>query len=131
MVSLASNTRLRKLRRAKEEDLIDGKEYVKRLQQQFEMLYPRPSWAKAADTRKHRKKQRRTSVSGSSEDEEDSDAMSIDLDDISSQPLSNLLQSTAPLTKNPYDEASPFRQLRPDHIDVQRSRDVGESQPVS
>lgn len=129
MVSLASDTRLRKLRLTEGEDLINGKEYIKRLQQQFERLYPRPDWADASTTQKPRKKRRGTSAPESSEDGEDSDAMSVDLEDISLQPLSKLLQSAAPLTKA-FNTDSAYRKLRPDTIDVQRTKDIGGVQPV-
>lgn len=46
MVSLASDHRLRKLRRTEDEDVITGKEYARRLRQQFEKLNPAPEWAK-------------------------------------------------------------------------------------
>ena len=100
VVSLASDTRLRKLRKREGEDLIDGIEYMKRLQDQFERLYPRPEWARTLG-HTHRKKRRRTSESESSGDPEDSDAMSINLDNLSLQPLSKLLQSTNSLTQGP------------------------------
>src|SRR6186713_865016 len=73
-VSLAGNTRLRKLRLTEDEDVIDGREYTKRLQQQFERLHPVPDWADSSNTA-HRKKRRRTSMSGSSADESDEDEM--------------------------------------------------------
>jgi U3 small nucleolar RNA-associated protein 18 len=38
LVSLASNNRLRKLRRSEDEDVINGREYARRLRQQYEFL---------------------------------------------------------------------------------------------
>ena len=129
VVSLVSDTRLRKLRRREGEDLIDGTEYTKRLQDHFERLYPRPEWAKISE-HIHRKKRRRTSGSESSGDCEDSDTISVDLDNLSSQPLSKLLQSSNSLTQTP-NKNSTARKLRPDNLDIQRSKDVGGVQPVN
>lgn len=130
-VSLATNTRLRKLRINEEEDVINGREYTRRLQQQFERLYPTPEWADPQKVQAHRKKRRRTSESGSSSGEEDSDAMSIDLDDLSTSPLAELLRSTNSFTEAVVSSDGTRRKLRPEVIDIQRTKDVGGAQPVS
>ncbi|KAG8831431.1 hypothetical protein FRC17_003167 [Serendipita sp. 399] len=53
-ISIASDKRLRKLRRTVEEDVITGNEYEERLRNQFEKINPVPQWAN-----KSRKKRRR------------------------------------------------------------------------
>lgn len=128
VVSLASNTRLRKLRKTEAEDLVHGKEYIKRLQQQFERLHPRPAWALQAENGNRRKKKRRSSFQEGSGDEIDSDD-SIDLEEIDVQPLSKLLRSTDLLTESPSSDSSK-RILRAGILDIQRSKDIGGTQPV-
>ena len=129
VVSLASNTRLRKLRRTEAEDLVHGREYIKRLQQQFERLYPRPAWAVQAETgTRRKKKRRRASFQDGSGDEIDSDD-SMDLDALDGQPLSRLLRSTDLLTEAPSSDSS-RRMLRAGILDIQRSKDIGDTQPV-
>ena len=54
-VSLASSTRLRKLRDAPEEDAINGREYERRLRRQFVKMNPTPEWATSAARRKRRR----------------------------------------------------------------------------
>ncbi|KAA1468364.1 WD40 repeat-like protein [Dentipellis sp. KUC8613] len=63
-VSLATNTRLRKLRDAPTEDVVNGREYERRLRRQFEKINPAPEWATAA--RRKAKRQRE----GSDEEDE-------------------------------------------------------------
>lgn len=54
-VSLASYTRLRKLRDAPEEDAINGREYERRLRRQFVKMNPTPEWATSTARRKRRR----------------------------------------------------------------------------
>lgn len=132
MVSLASNPRLRKLRLSEAEDVINGKEYCKRLRRQFERLYPVPEWANpsASKLSSKKKKRRRSSGSFSSEAEgSTADGMDIDDDDLSAQPLAKLLQNADNLTRRVED--SKRRKLRPEILDIQRTKDVGIAQPVS
>lgn len=132
MVSLASNPRLRKLRQNEAEDVINGKEYSRRLQQQFERLYPVPEWANpSASKRPSKKANRRRRSSGSrssAADGSSADEMEID-DDLSTQPLAMLLQNVEDLTRK--DDSGKRRKLRPEVLDIQRTRDVGNAQPVS
>ncbi|KAG8834272.1 hypothetical protein FRC18_002293 [Serendipita sp. 400] len=53
-ISIASDKRLRKLRKTQDEDIIAGNEYEQRLRNQFEAINPVPQWAN-----KSRKKRRR------------------------------------------------------------------------
>ena len=130
IVSLASNPRLRKLRVAESEDLVSGKEYTKRLRRQFERLYPVPDWANPTAARRGSKKRRRKLNQNDSSDEASADDMSVDSDDLSVQPLAALLQNTTGFLKAP-SSSSARRKLRPEVIEIQRTKDVGIAQPVS
>ena len=132
IVSLASNPQLRKLRNTESEDLVNGKEYTKRLQRQFERLYPVPDWANpsAANNVVEQKKRRPSNMSDNAEQSStDDDGMSVGSDDMSTQPLAKLLQMTN-LTHPEYSASGTRRKLRPDVIDVHRLKDVGGAQPV-
>ncbi|KAL8817495.1 MAG: hypothetical protein Q9191_008137 [Dirinaria sp. TL-2023a] len=132
VVSLASNTRLRKLRRTEAEDLVTGREYIKRLRQQFERLYPAPEWANPPPRRKKSHKRRRekgANESASSEDDGSASDMSVDTEDLSAPPLAKLMQNAGSLLQNDSDRASKRRKLRPEVIDMQRTKDVGGAQP--
>ncbi|KAK3671755.1 U3 snoRNP protein [Recurvomyces mirabilis] len=123
LVSLAAAPRLRKLRRTEAEDVVDGREYSKRLRRQFELLNPQPEWAQYAVQQPARKKRRLSDDEGSSNDD-----MDIDSDDIPSvTPLSKLLQSSSDLLRpsNP----SKKRKLRPEVISIQRTKDIMATSP--
>jgi len=68
-VSLASDSRLRKLRDAPSEDTVGGREYESRLRRQFEKINPTPTWASNARRKLHptQAKRKRSSTSSSSE----------------------------------------------------------------
>ncbi|KAI0005346.1 WD40 repeat-like protein [Russula compacta] len=72
-VSLASSSRLRKLRDAAEEDAVDGHEYERRLRRQFVKMNPTPEWAAATRRRKRRRAE-------SNADADGDDASTPDLD---------------------------------------------------
>ncbi|THC93246.1 hypothetical protein EYZ11_007265 [Aspergillus tanneri] len=117
-ISLASHQRLRKLRVAESEDVISGKEYIRRLRRQYQQLHPTPEWANPESSVKD--------ANG------DSDADGMDTDDEgqgSTQPLAKLLQS-ADLTKLE-DKSLPGgkRKLRQEVLGIQRLKDVGKDQP--
>ena len=133
VVSLAANSRLRKLRTIESEDLVNGKEYSKRLRHQFERLYPVPGWAKPSAAKKAASKKRRK-LSGASEDLEantSEDDISVESDDLSTQPLTKLLQNTSSLTQFTSTRDTTRKKLRPEVIDIHRTKDVGTSQNVS
>ena len=117
-VSLASNTRLRKLRETEADDIISGREYIRRLRKQYERLHPTPAWAEYA-----RKRRKTTKSDGSDGSGSDSD---ISMDDGSStvQPLASLLRSGGQLVNIRSNSASKRRKLRPEVIDIQRTKDV-------
>ena len=131
MVSLASNPRLRKLRLDEAEDIINGKEYCKRLRQQFERLYPVPEWANPSSSKRSSKKKGRRQSSGSfNSASEASSADEMDVDEaLSTEPLATLLQNADDLILR--EDEGKRRKLRPEVLDIQRTKDVGNAQPVS
>ena len=128
MVSLASVSRLRKLRKTEAEDVVNGKEYVKRLRKQFELLNPRPQWAQQA-MQKPALKRRRLSENVDSQDEEINDEMDLDEGLPNVEPLSKLLQDAQSLVRQSGTGSSKKRKLRPEVIDIQRMKDIPGIQP--
>lgn len=145
MVSLGSVPRLRKLRITEAEDVISGKEYAKRLRRQyvhaviyicggntdrsrFERLYPVPEWADAATASK-KKRRRGSEAAGSSEEESSEDDMDVD-DDVAAQPLAKLLRDAESLTKATANRPNKRRKLRPEVLDIQRTKDISGTSPV-
>lgn len=128
-VSLASHTRMRKLRDTEDDDTVTGLEYIRRLRQQYERLHPTPEWVKYA-----RKKQKRSHDRASASDT-DSD-ISVDSPGTSVKPLAELLRSTGSLTRQGQDpgtitSASRTLKLRPEVIDIQRLKDIASTGPSS
>ncbi|KAJ5272087.1 hypothetical protein N7524_005356 [Penicillium chrysogenum] len=122
-VSLASQARLRKLRDTEAEDVVSGKEYVRRLRRQFTRLHPTPEWATPE------LKRRKTDSDSDAEEEIDSDDEN---DNLSMQPLAKLLQNASDLTRIEDNARSGGkRKLRQEVIDIQRLKDIGKSQPSS
>lgn len=135
-VSLASQPKLRKLRVTEAEDLVSGREYIKRLRRQFQRLHPVPEWADPELLAKQRKKR---AAALAEDSDADADAVSgvdgMDTDDeteetMSLQPLARLLQNTTGLTKLEDTRSGGKRKLRPEVLDIQRLKDVGGNQPV-
>ncbi|PWY92932.1 WD40 repeat-like protein [Aspergillus heteromorphus CBS 117.55] len=117
-ISLASQQRLRKLRVAESEDVIGGKEYIRRLRRQYLQLNPMPAWANPE----------------ANQPKNDSDADDMDTDDeesMSTQPLAKLLQGASELTKLEEKTTGGRRKMRQEVIDIQRLKDVGKDQPSS
>lgn len=127
VVSLASVPQLRKLRETADDDLVNGREYVRRLRKQYERLYPTPSWAAYA-TGKANKKRRRTMDDDESGDESASD-MDVD-EDVSTQPLAKLLKDADILSRTSR-SSTKRRKLQAGTIDIQRLKDVAKAGPVS
>lgn len=124
-VSLAGQAKLRKLRVAESEDVISGKEYVRRLRRQFQRLHPTPEWANPELAAKRRKI--------NSDDEDNDQEMESDDEDeqLSMQPLARLLQNANDLTRiEDNARTGGKRKLRQEVLDIQRLKDVGKSQPV-
>lgn len=115
-VSLAGVTRLRKLRLTEAEDVVSGAEYSKRLRQQYLRLNPLPSWAKPSANRPTKRRRRSSAASDSSADASgDSDS-----EDVSAQPLEKFLRDVNQLAGL----GSKKRRLRPEVLDIQRTRDI-------
>ena len=133
VVSLTSNPRMRKLRTAEWEDLVNGSEYSKRLRRQFERLHPAPGWANssAARTVVSKKPRKLSMVSENSEANASADEISVGSDDLSTQPLTKLLQNTTRLTQLTFTSSDTRKKLRPEVINIHRTKDVGTAQLVS
>ena len=132
-VSLASQARLRKLRVTESEDLISGKEYIKRLRRLYQQLHPVPEWADPNHATKQKIK-----AGSTADDESDADgANQMDTDDeedetMSVKPLARLLQGAADLTKiEDNARMGGKRKLRREVLGIQRLKDIGGDQPVS
>lgn len=124
-VSLAGQAKLRKLRVTESEDVISGKEYIRRLRRQFQRLHPTPEWANPELAAKRQK---------ISPDDSDSD-QEMDSDDedeqLSMQPLAKLLQNANDLARiEDNARTGGKRKLRQEVLDIQRLKDVGKAQPV-
>ena len=128
VVSLASIPQLRKLRETAEDDMVNGKEYARRLRKQYERLYPAPEWAAHATGKV--KKRRRTMDDDESGEESGSD-MDVDEDDLSTQPLARLLKDADILSRNTVRGPAKRRKLQAGTIDIQRLKDVSKAGPVS
>ncbi|EPE26211.1 WD40 repeat-like protein [Glarea lozoyensis ATCC 20868] len=123
-ISLAGNPRLRKLRKSEADDVVSGKEYTRRLRRQFERMNPVPEWAKEA-ARPAKRRRRSSAASNSSLSSND---MDVDDTDISTLPLARLLQNAGSLTRTPT-STNKRPKLRPEVLDIQRSKDIPLVQP--
>lgn len=128
VVSLAAVPQLRKLRETADDDVVNGKEYARRLRKQYERLYPTPDWAAYA-TGKANKKRRRTMDDDESGEESASD-MDVDDEDLSTQPLAKLLKDADILSRTSRSSVK-RRKLQAGTIDIQRLKDVAKAGPVS
>ena len=133
VISLTSSPRMRKLRTVESEDLVNGKEYSKRLRRQFKRLHQVPDWANPTAARGVvSKKQRKLSAaSGSSEANVSAEEISLESDDLSTQPLAKLLQNTSRFIQPTSTSSTTRKVLRPEIIDIHRTKDVGIAQTVS
>ncbi|KAL8821153.1 MAG: hypothetical protein Q9223_000753 [Gallowayella weberi] len=131
LVSLQSNPRLRKLRESEDEDLVNGREYTKRLRRQFERLYPVPQWVIRSRMKENPKEHQieRRFESKKPNPASSGDDMSVDSDEFSTTPLATLLQQPKSLLSSEQKTAKGKRKLRPKVIDMQRAKDVGVAQP--
>lgn len=121
-MSLAGNPRLRKLRVNADEDIVSGREYTKRLRRQFERLNPVPEWAQARPA-----KRRRRSSAGSGSSISSDGEMDVDQPDLKALPLAKFLQNAGSLTRTA--TGTKRAKLRPEVIDIQRTRDIPGVQP--
>lgn len=128
-VSLASAPRLRKLRRTEAEDVVNGREYAKRLRHQFELLNPRPDWAQHALQTPARKKRKVSEDARPDADDLSGGDMAADEDVPSVAPLSKLLQTAESLVRSSGPGAGKKRKLSPEVVDIQRTKDIAGTQP--
>lgn len=128
MISLASVPRLRKLRTTEAEDVVNGKEYSRRLRKQFELLNPPPAWAQHALDRSATKR-RRLSADRDSQVEDSQDEMDLDDELPSVAPLTKLLQDAESLVRQSGTGTGKKRKLRPEVISIQKLKDVPGVQP--
>jgi U3 small nucleolar RNA-associated protein 18 len=128
IVSLASVPRLRKLRETEADDVVNGREYVRRLRKQYTRLYPTPEWALHA-AGKAKRKRTRVVTDGESGEESASD-MDVDDDDLSTQPLAKLLKDADIMSRNARGSVK-RRKLQSGTVDIQRLDDVCKKGPVS
>ncbi|KAI9738812.1 MAG: hypothetical protein M1834_008319 [Cirrosporium novae-zelandiae] len=127
MVSLASDSRLRKLRVTEAEDMINGKEYTRRLRIQFQRLNPVPGWANPSISQRPRKKRKTTDEgSGISSQESSDDEIDVDEGELSTLPLAQLLQNTEMLSNG---ARSGKRKLRPEVLSIEGIKGVENAQP--
>jgi U3 small nucleolar RNA-associated protein 18 len=96
-------------------------------------LYPFPEWASHTKEPAKKRRKRDSEVVHSSADEETTseDGMELDEEELSAQPLAKLLQDANGLTRNTGASVVVSTKLRPEVLDIQRTKDVGGSQPVS
>lgn len=134
VVSLQANPRLRKLRVYEDEDLVNGRQYTKRLRRQFEQLNPVPLWVVQSRAKKspdNNRNQITKALSDSDSDSASEGEMSVDPGELSAPPLAKLLQQPGALLSSETDISKGKRKLRPEVIDIQRTKDIGVAQPVS
>jgi U3 small nucleolar RNA-associated protein 18 len=127
VVSLASVPQLRKLRETAVDDMVNGKEYARRLRKQYERLYPAPDWAIHATGKAKRK--RRYTMDDAASDEGSASDMDIDDEDLSTQPLAKLLKD-ADLLSRTSRRTFKRRKLQAGTVDIQRLKDVCKAGPV-
>ncbi|KAG9247935.1 WD40-repeat-containing domain protein [Calycina marina] len=119
-ISLADNPRLRKLRTHETDDVVSGREYTRRLRKQFELLHPIPDWAQQSS--RPAKRQRRSSAGSNSSFSTDEE-MDLDETDPSTLPLARFLQDANSLIRSA-PPAGKKQKLRPEVLDIQRTRDI-------
>lgn len=128
VVSLASVPQLKKLRETVDEDMVNGKEYARRLRKQYERLYPAPEWALHATGKKNKKRRRAMDEDDSGEGS--ASDMDVDDDNLSSQPLAKLLKDADILSRTVRGPIKK-RKLQAGTVDIQRLKDVAKTGPVS
>ncbi|OAA32895.1 WD domain, G-beta repeat containing protein [Moelleriella libera RCEF 2490] len=118
VVSLARNTKMRRLRLTADDDLVSGTEYSRRLRQQFLRVHPAPSWVKDATDRSASRRRRRSSAGSSGSD---SDSSENEHGAASAEPLEEFLRSVKQLAGV---GASKKHRLRPEVIDIQKTHNI-------
>lgn len=116
-VSLASVSRLRKLRITEADDVVSGAEYSRRLRREFLRINPLPEWAQTSRPTKRRR--RSSASSGSSPDNSGGEE---EEENVEAQPLEEFLRNVNKLSG--YGSGGEKRRLRPEVIDIQRTREI-------
>ncbi|KKA26742.1 hypothetical protein TD95_000886 [Thielaviopsis punctulata] len=116
-VSLVSHTRLRKFRVAGQDDTVNGAVYTDRLRQQYLHLNPTPKWAQHGQALAAKRRKRSPGAEGSSSSSDDDE----DTEDYGALPIDKFLRDAGALGAL---GATKRRKLRPEVIDIQRSRDI-------
>lgn len=132
-VPLAGSSRLRKLRAVEGEDVVSGREYVKRLRLQYERLHPQPDWVRNLHSSRNGGKKvalRKHLPSDASGSDIDEDTDTDNEEALDLPPLGKILQNIEGLTVD-HDSSQTGRLLRQGVLDIQRLKDVGGNQPVS
>ncbi|KAH9902216.1 Indigoidine synthase A like protein-domain-containing protein [Xylariomycetidae sp. FL2044] len=124
VVSLANTNQLRKLRLNETEDVVDGTEYIRRLRQQYLRLNPLPEWAQESNQRPIKRRRRSSAASDDSLASDEVDSDQGDDAEASALPLDKFLRDASALKGGQSQKA---RKLRPEVIDIQRSRDIPDS----
>ncbi|KAI5797906.1 WD40-repeat-containing domain protein [Peziza echinospora] len=125
-ISLTSQNRLKKYRETFTDDVVTGSDYIRRLRQQYERVYPVPKWALPQDDPQESKRRRRNSDSDSDSASSSSGGEDGDIDaPTSAAPLSSLLQSSEGYISKPENTTS----LRPSTINISRLRDANHLAP--
>lgn len=132
-MSLASDTRLRKLRDTADDDVVSGREYIERLRRQYERLHPTPEWVTYA---RKRRRLSQDAEENNDQDDSDSDISMADEDGealLSAKPLAELLRTAGSLTRIDVQSKSSKskRKLRPEVIDIQHLKDIAGGGPSS
>lgn len=127
VVSLASVPQLRKLRDTEDDDLVNGKEYVRRLRRQYERLYPVPDWAVHATGKTKRK---RRHIDDDESDVESASDTEMNDDDLSTLPLARLLKDADIMSQTSKNSAK-RRKLQAGTVEIARLKDVAGAGPVS
>ncbi|KAK3943623.1 WD40-repeat-containing domain protein, partial [Diplogelasinospora grovesii] len=120
-VSLANSSRLRNLRNAEDEDVVSGTEYARRLRRQYLRLYPLPTWAREADDKASKRRRRRSSAAATTSGSEMDTEEEEDIDDPEALPLETFLRDASNFNGA---GSRKRRKLRPETIDIQRTRDI-------
>ena len=94
-----------------------------------------PEWVRYATTQQHLRRRRSEAAAGqrAATDADDLPIDDMDLDDseLSAQPLADLLRNPGSLAPSGRTSNAKRKRLRPEVISIQRTRDVGDVQPVS
>ncbi|KAF2445679.1 WD40 repeat-like protein [Karstenula rhodostoma CBS 690.94] len=125
VVSLASVPQLRKLRDTEDDDMVNGKEYVRRLRRQYERLYPVPGWAVHATGKAKRK---RRHIEDDESNVESASDMDMDDNDLSTLPLARLLKDADILSRTSKSSAK-RRKLQAGTVEIARLKDVAGAGP--